>query len=367
MPSLNTVVRCLKWLKRHSMWVRWAVALSLLATLYFLHRNELSELIDKQPNLYYFSLAGLLFLASITLTFFRWYLLVWAQNFPFRLRDALRLGFIGYACNYVMLGAVGGDIFKAGMIAKQQRSRRWVAAGTVLLDRLIGLLALFMVGAMASLLLDRSMLEDSSVRAVVAVLWGGSVAGLVGLCVMLHPRVPHSRWLNWLIHVRWVGRVIDGMTNALVLYQAKRRIIVAAVGISLIGHFGMLTCFYLCAQALHLGAAAPDYWGNLVFIPGAELASVLVPMPGGVGVLEGAVQISYGIANAAAGSPVAAESARAAGLFTALGMRVISVLIAAAGAGYYIAMRKEIGEALDESTNSDEDDLKPEDVAQQTK
>ena len=35
------------------------------------------------------------------LTFYRWYLLVWRAGFPFTIRDAVRLGYIGYLLGYV--------------------------------------------------------------------------------------------------------------------------------------------------------------------------------------------------------------------------------------------------------------------------
>ena len=90
-------------------------------------------------------------LAATIVTFFRWYLLVWALDIPFRVQDALRLGFIGYLFNYVAPGAVGGDLIKASMIAREQTSRRLAAVGTVFLDRVIGLMSLLFLGAIMML------------------------------------------------------------------------------------------------------------------------------------------------------------------------------------------------------------------------
>src|SRR5207253_1649802 len=71
----------------------------------------------------------------------RWYFLVRAQDLPFTLPSALRLGLIGFYFNAFLPGAVGGDIIKAAFIAREQ-SRRTVAITTVIMDRLIGLCGL---------------------------------------------------------------------------------------------------------------------------------------------------------------------------------------------------------------------------------
>jgi uncharacterized membrane protein YbhN (UPF0104 family) len=59
-------------------------------------------------------------LAMVVGTIVRWHLLVRALGLPFRLRDAFRLGFLSYALNFVSLGNVGGDLFKAIFIAREQ-------------------------------------------------------------------------------------------------------------------------------------------------------------------------------------------------------------------------------------------------------
>ncbi|MGE3317364.1 MAG: hypothetical protein AB7O26_19790, partial [Planctomycetaceae bacterium] len=50
----------------------------------------------------------------------------------------------------------------------------------------------------------------------------------------------------------------------------------------------------------------------------------------------------YGLANEAAGLPVAASVAEGAGFATAVAYRVVTVLVAAIGAGYYLTARKRI-------------------------
>src|SRR5262249_48415323 len=90
----------------------------------------------------YLALAGVICAVSTLLTFVRWYFLVRAVGLPFRVADALRLGMIGFYFNTFLPGSVGGDILKAAFLAREQ-SRRTVAVATVIMDRILGLWALF--------------------------------------------------------------------------------------------------------------------------------------------------------------------------------------------------------------------------------
>jgi len=337
-------------LKQNWTWLKWPVALLLLAYLFYSNRHDLARLAAGPISWFYLVVAFVLCTGAMMLTFYRWYLLVWAQDFPFTLRDALRLGYIGYLWGYVAPGSAGGDVVKAVMIAHEQKSRKGVAAATVLLDRILGVLALFMVGALATFFQDQRLLHNGVIRFCVALLWTGSAGGVVGLIVMLHPAFPRSRILRRLVRLPKVGRLIGGLVNAVLLYQQRRAVLVVTVLISLVGHFATLSSFYYCALAINAGNAAPNYWTQLLLIPIAELFAFIVPVPGGIGVLEGGVGKCYGLANEALGVVgVTAAQAVGAGVAAALANRMATIIIVAIGAGYYMTARSEIGQALTES------------------
>lgn len=347
---MSLLRRFVRWPRDHWNWLKWPVALLLLAYLFYANREKLSELRSHQIQWSLLVAAFLLSAASITLTFYRWFLLVWAQDFPFTVRDALRLGYIAYLFNYFGPGSAGGDIFKAAMIAAEQQSRRGIAAATVLLDRILGLLALFMVAALATCFLEPGMLRSPTIKTLAWLFWVSSAVGVVGLAILLHPAVPRSRLLGRLIQLPKIGNTIGSMVNAVLLYQSRRRILVLTVVLSIVGHFGMLTSFYLCSRAIHEERSAPGYWGHLLLIPGAEVFAVVLPVPGGVGTLEGAVGASYQIANEARGAAaIPSDQAIAAGVATALAYRLTTLVIAAIGAGYYLTTRGAIRRMLGES------------------
>jgi len=331
--------------KRHWGWLRWLLALGIMGLLFFRYRDQFRELIERQIDYRYLFLAFLLCGGSIALTCYRWHLLVWALGFTFRFANAIRLGFIGYLCNYIAPGAAGGDLVKAVMIAREYPDRKTVVVATILLDRILGLLALFLVGSLAATLQPK-LLELREVQMIVTLLVAGSVAGLLGLFVMMQPWFPESWLLKRLQRLPVVGTMVEQLAQGIQQYQQRPRYILAALAISFVGHLGMLSSFYFCAQALRPGDAAPGYWAHLMLVPGAELASVVIPLPGGVGALEGAIMYVYRLANLAGNGSASATEVEAMGLFAASAYRLISVMVALLGAGYYLTARRDIGQLL---------------------
>ncbi|MEX2286280.1 MAG: lysylphosphatidylglycerol synthase transmembrane domain-containing protein [Planctomycetaceae bacterium] len=333
--------RSLSWLGRQWKWFKWPVALAVLSVLYWANRESFGNLRDRRIEWHHLLIGLVLCAASIVLTFIRWYLLVWALEFPFKLRDALRLGFIGFLFNYVGPGGAGGDVVKAVMIAREQKSRRFVAAATVVIDRVLGLFSLFVVGAMATFV-PTDYVRLNAFRWYIVGIWTGAVVGLLGLAIVLHPAVPRSRPLNLLIHLPWVGKPIGDLIAALLLYQAKRRVLVLGVLIGIVGHFGTLSAFYFAGRAVSPAGAIPDYASHLQFIPMAELFGVVIPLPGGLGALEGAIGHFYAMGMG--------KDAAANGILTGVAYRVLTIVIASVGAVYYLTARREIDAALVEST-----------------
>src|SRR4051812_4742038 len=87
-----------------------ALAFGLLGFTIWKNRVQMREVLGRQLDLRFFALGFAIYMTAMLLTFFRWFVLVRALELPFRLRDAIRLGFIGNFFNLVIPGAVGGDL-----------------------------------------------------------------------------------------------------------------------------------------------------------------------------------------------------------------------------------------------------------------
>ena len=322
--------------RRHWPWLRWVLALAVLAFLFHQNREGVEKLIER-PHIHWGYLGcGMLFcLAALLLTFLRWYLLIWAQDLPFGLHDALRLGFIGYLFNYVAPGAVGGDLIKASMIAREQTERRLVAVATVFLDRVVGLVGLLILGGVM-MTFPTPVLESSGFQYVIGVFQIGAVVSLAGMAVVLLPGISRLSLLQRLVALPKVGAVFGEMINSIRLYQSRWRVLVLGVVMSVISHTGLILCIHFCALALYADENIPSLIGHLQILPPAELAGVLVPLPGGIGALEGAVGYFYQLSGANPDH----------GFLTAIAYRIMTIVIAIVGAVWYLFNRREIDAAL---------------------
>jgi len=329
-----------KSLKKLAPWLKWVVAISLLALLYYLNHETFEKFAQQEKPVDWSNALGALALcfAAILLTFYRWFLLLWALEMDVSLKDAMRLGFLGFASNFISLGAVGGDVVKAVVIARHQDTRRMLAVATVLLDRILGLLALFIVGASVAFF-QSSATNHAVFRTTSVLFWTGSIVGLIVFGAVLHPAIPKSRLVEWMRTWPYVGKLILEFLNGVQLYQKRRKVLVFIVLISVIGHFLMLSSFYFCGIAVNSVKEIPDYFAHLLFMPAAEIAAMIPIAPGGVGTLEASIAYFYALAGSQEG----------AGTLMGFTYRAITLLIAGVGIVFYFSDRKKIVEAMDTS------------------
>ena len=165
---------------------------------------------------------------------------------------------------------------------------------------------------------------------------GGSVAGLIGLGLMLSPAVMRLGVWQFFVRLPVIGKMIGEVIADVRLYQARRGVLFAALGVSVLGHFGTISSFYFSACAVGGGTFVPSFLSHLFFIPAAEFIGVVAPVPGGIGALEWAVNRFYLNAGAEDGT----------GIVTVLAYRVVTLAVALIGAGYYLTARREIAQAL---------------------
>ncbi len=343
----------IRWFKSHWFWLKWLLAAALMSWLVSSNWKNLANLSERQIRWDFFALAFATCLIGVILTFFRWYLLVRAVDLPMTLKEAFRLGSLGLMCNYIGPGAVGGDLIKGMILAKGHPERRAAAAASVIYDRVLGLVALVIVGATAALL-PTTLPFNAQLQLIMTLTWVAAGAGILGLVVIQSPFLHRYHWDRFFSRFPVGGKLAHQLFQAATLYKDRTSIIVACVGISIFGHLFMLFSFYLCAETIRGNDPIPDLVAHLRFIPAAEVFGVLIPTPGGMGALEGAIKAFYSLT---VDPHDAAAVARAAGngLLMAITSRVIQVAISAIGLIYYFAARREFEAlpSLDENPDSE--------------
>ena len=329
--------------------LKWLLAIGLLSALLWNSRDNLAELSTRTILVQAFLVAlGIRFL-SLMATFSRWRLLVQGIDLPLSIRETFRLGMLGEACNLMGPGAVGGDLVKAALLAKDHPRRIASVMATVFLDRVLGMWALFVLGAIASLS-PAGTKPGPELQWTVWALWGGAIAGLIGIGLMFVPAFTHSRLMHWLTTWKFVGRVVKELMDSISLYQGKPQIVIGAAVLGLIGHFGFLTSFYFCAKAIHSGQNYPSYIDHVVGLPLPEAFSAAIPSPGGLGALETAVAWFYQqhqMSIDPQSTPQQLSTAFSNGGLTALAYRLTMMVWGAVGIVYYFVSKDEIEKAVE--------------------
>ena len=278
---------------------------------------------------------GLLF-GSLCITFYRWYLLVRALDLPFRVRDAFRLGFLGYLLNFVSLGSVGGDLFKAVFIAREQPGRRVDAVATVAVDRLSGLYGLLLVASAAILVVETGA-KSGDVAAMCRIVFFVTLAATLALPVVLLLGLYSHKAAELLGRVPLLGPIVANLLTVLRRYARRPGILAFACLSSICTQAMWCLSFYL--TALSLFPEFPSLADHLFIVPLAELAGALPISPSGLGTFELALKILYEVAPTGPGDD-------SQGFIIGLAQRLMTVVIATIGVGYYLLSRREVDELL---------------------
>ncbi len=278
---------------------------------------------------------------GVIVTIVRWYVLVRALELPFTLRDAFRLGFLGYLLNFVSVGSVGGDLFKAVFIAHEQPGRRTAAVATVAVDRIIGLLALFVLASAAILISGMYRADDDTIRIICQSTLIAAVVGTVGMAVVLAPCFTSGAPAKLARRLPRVGPAAGALLDALSMYRRNRQALVLAGLMSLGVHSLFATGFYLVARGLP--GTVPSLGMHFVIVPLAMVTGVL-PLPVmGLGAFEYVLEFLY--QNVPSGVVVAKDQ----GLLVALTYRLATIANATVGVGFYLASKRDVRKLLEEA------------------
>lgn len=253
-------------------------------------RGGIREVLNGPEQLTPLLLGTAIYLVSVSLTFVRWYVLVRAQDLPFTMTNAVRLGLVGVSMSTLLPGSIGGDLFKAAFIAREQ-SRRTVAVATVLIDRVIGLLGLIwlvvLLGAVFWLSGNDAMHKHRSLQLMVTALAGVVVgSGLAWVVVGVLPQWRAARIADAFGRIPKIGHSVAELWRALWMYRLQGRSVALALGLALIGHVGFVLTFFFAAQAfLPRGQMAqiPSLEESFLIVPIGMTCQAGIPTPGGVG------------------------------------------------------------------------------------
>lgn len=315
------------------------------------YRNQVfGQLVAQPKDWWLLALAAISCSSAIVVTLIRWYYLVRALDLPFTLKEAMRLGFLGYLFNLAPMGIVGGDLLKAVMLARQHLGHRAEAVASVIIDRIIGLYMLFVVGSVAILLTGFYRVPNETLQLVCQVTLALTVVGALGIAALLIPDLTNSRLTARLGRLPYVGHTAMRLVGAVGMYRRRKGVLVASAVMSLLVHSLYSLGIYLITRGLY-----PQFHSlatQFVVSPLAALTGVL-PIP--LGPFEFVLNRLFSVV----ALPDGAHMIAGQGLVVALGYRIITVATAAVGAVYYLVSRQELAAALHEVEEEPEFDKEP--------
>ncbi len=236
-------------------------------------------------------------LGAMLIGFLRWRVMVRALELPFTNLDAIRIGFIGLFFNLFAFGVLGGDALRAFYVTREIPERKPEAIASVVADRLIGLLTMFLVASIAFLLFDTSGLESThpkklaSVRFACQAVSTLTLVGFLGLGVLAwSPRLTSTRWFGRLMELPRIGPIIKKILSVILLYRSRPLSVFVSFLMSFGVNFGFVIGIYSIAAGL-----CPDHpsFANHFVIEPIAMVSNAVPLPGGLGGMEFALDFLY--------------------------------------------------------------------------
>jgi uncharacterized protein (TIRG00374 family) len=210
---------------------------------------------------------------------------------------ALRLNLIGTFSGNFLPGQGAGDIVKATLLFERFPDRKLFLLTSVAYDRLMGLIAILALSALAACLL---VMRNGDWSAAYHVVWA---AGLVLLLTLLATQLHRPKWL-WRLLGERMGRMLAGFSETLLSLFRQRPLFLRTLGLSLLFQLSWVLALWLMLLAIQPGVPL------LPVMLAAPLSVLIASIPitlGGLGVRESAFSllmqqfgVSAGVATTAA-------------------------------------------------------------------
>lgn len=310
-----------------------AVKLTLIAALFFmmfaraLQGSAFTELRVDGRGVALLTLGLLLNLAATTITIVRWRALVQALDASLSLRDALRYGFLGFAFNLSPLGVVGGDATKIVLVAKKTTISADAATASVVIDRFIGLYAMFALGLCVAFASGFHANPEPLARFTTQGLIALTLVSTAFLIFVVFPQSSRRRREKLAGALPLVGPLLQKATAATLLYRNRKTTLLQAFAVTLVVHSFFSLSLYCLAAGLY--DAVPALVDHFVLYCSANVGSTI---PLSAGPFEYFLDELYPLFNA--------EFSAGYGATIGVAFRLAAVCVAAIGVVYYLATKR---------------------------
>jgi glycosyltransferase 2 family protein len=227
----------------------------------------------------------------------RWLLLLRVQGIHISLYQVIKLTYLGLFYNNMMPGSVGGDLLKGWYITHHSdQTLRIEAAVTVFVDRLTGLIGMVMVAVLASFVIGSQITYDSPYGQIQIrwVIWA-IFAAMVGVSIVFLSRhVRRLLLLSYLLEKLPFARFLRKADNAIRIYRHHIPTMLISLLITAVIQWTAIAAVWMLSQSLHFDKVT--FVQCLIIMPIVWVIGVAIPVPGGLGIIEGLITYLFCLA-----------------------------------------------------------------------
>jgi len=187
----------------------------------------------------------------------RWFLILKAHDIRISFAGTMKFYFIGQFFNAFMPGAVGGDLVKAIYIAREFPDRRTVSVTTIFIDRLVGILSLFLLVDAVIILRFRFFWQYPETRIMISIIAAASFAVVGGLILMFRRNMLQKPAIAAFLRRHGkISRILNQVYSAFQDCLTHSGLMTRTTAVSLINHVAMIFAAFFIGLGLDIRTAA---------------------------------------------------------------------------------------------------------------
>ncbi len=235
---------------------------------------------------------------------------------------------------------MGGDLFKAFFIAREQPGRRVDAIASVVVDRVVGFYGLLLVASTAIVLFTWRETTDE-IATICRIVFGVTIAVTIAMPVVIAVGLANKWAAKILTNIPIIGHLVRNVLAVLRRYLVRPAALLAACVASVVTQGLVCGAVYLTARSIFTDV--PTLGEHFFIVPLSEAAGALPITPSGLGTFDYMLKYLY---------ESMSTIRHDLGMGVALAFRLMEIGIAVIGAGYYIACRRNVDEVMQAASSA---------------
>jgi hypothetical protein len=267
---------------------------------------------------------------SLALGVERWRHFLKSQHIHIPFFQAFQLSLIGVFFNFVMPGGVGGDLIKGYYITRSSPHAKMAAAVTVLLDRLIGLLAMSLIALLVLLFEWDIVSTQKELMFIFLLVCGVTGASMMIWSLIFSRRLYNLGWIEKILGLLPRSQMLLKTYNSVTDYRHSKQVFFSTLSLSFAAQAASIFFFVFAGRALGYGVPLSTYF---VAVPIAFMVQSVPLSPGGIGVGQTAAFFLFNLMHSGAGP---------AGSLTTTAHQISLFSFGLIGAYFYLGISKKL-------------------------